>query len=270
MVNASLPVYAKKKSCQTTRAGKQHIQQSLLGVDLVLRANWLQLNVIMKTIHSNGFTEENNWIVQLSLISCAIKAEYLPVKPASYMSVMNVKLFVPVICVPSTSANHPIVLNGNLKEKKACSNSAISRWLGAYVAACQQTWGHAAKSLLKGSLSKGAYFNVLVFLCSSAFHHMYTEAGARSHTSFFVCICLAVFIVLLVLCALLSLFHRCFSPLLPCYPTFLLCSHNRVVISSEITSCSWQFQDETLTHKMLWLANIVWAFLWVKLLRGSR
>lgn len=66
-------------------------------------------------------------------------------------------------------------------------------------------WGHtllpanrvqAAKSPLKGSLSKGAYLNVLVFLSSSTFRHMYTEAGARSHTSFLVCICLAVFIVL--------------------------------------------------------------------------
>ena len=86
-----------------------------------------------------------------------------------------------------------------LNKKQPCSNSAISRWSGAYVAACQQTRGRAAKSLLKGSLSKGAYLNVLVFLCSSTFRHMYTEAGARSHTSFFVCICLAVFIVLPVL-----------------------------------------------------------------------
>lgn len=53
--------------------------------------------------------------------------------------------------------------------KKACSNSEISRWLGAYVSACQQTWGLAAKSPFKGSLSKGAYLNVLVFLCSSTF-----------------------------------------------------------------------------------------------------
>lgn len=51
---------------------------------------------------------------------------------------------------------------------------------------------------------------------------------------------------------------------------FVLCIHNRVVISEEITSCSWQFQDDTLTLEILWLANIVWASLWVKLLRGSR
>lgn len=144
------------------------------------------------------------------------------------------------MCSKSPTANLPIVLNGNKKKfkkwnkKQPCSNSAISRWSGAYVAACQQTWSRAAKSLLKGSLSKGAYLNVLVFLCSSTFRHMYTEAGARSHTSFFVCICLAVFIVHPVLFlspSPLSCFITASALCLPCcYPTFLLCSHNGIVI----------------------------------------
>lgn len=140
---------------------------------------------------------------------------------------------------------------------------------GAYISACQQTQGQTAKSLLKGGLSKGAYLNVLVFLCSSTSGHMYTEAGARSHTSFFVCICLAVFIVLSLLSLSLSLFHHSSGPLLSCYLTFLLCTYYSSVISLEITSCSWQFQDDTPMFKMLRLANIVWAFLWEKLLRGA-
>lgn len=135
-----------------------------------------------------------------------------------------------------------------MKKKKACCNSAISRWLGAYVAACQQTRGQAAKSPLKGSLSKGAYLNVLVFLCSSTFRHMYTEAGARSHTSFLVCICLAVFIVL----PLSSLFHGCFSPLHPCYPTsfFSHCTPVTGLSSPKKTPLvPDNFQDDMLTLK---------------------
>lgn len=163
-----------------------------------------------------------------------------------------------------------------MKKKKACSNLAISRWLGAYVSACQQTWGLAAKSSLKGSLCKGAYLNVLVFLCTSTFCHVYTEAGAWSHTSFLVCICLAVFTVVSVLCVLAAslpsrlclITARALCSLLLYF--FLLCFHNRVVISSESTSCPWQFQDDTLTLKMWRLANIVWAFLGVKLLRGQQ
>lgn len=45
-----------------------------------------------------------------------IRLEYLPVKPASYMSGVIVKLFVPVVRVPSLSANHSAVLNGNKKK----------------------------------------------------------------------------------------------------------------------------------------------------------
>lgn len=63
-------------------------------------------------------------VVELSLISCANKAEYLPVKPASYISVVIVKLFVPVVSVPSTTANHPIVLNGNKKSHAVIQRSA--------------------------------------------------------------------------------------------------------------------------------------------------
>lgn len=133
---------------------------------------------------------------------------------------MNVKLFAPAVArVTSTSANRPAALDGNSK-RKACCNSAISRWFGPHVAACQQK---AAKSPLKGSLSKGAYLNVLVFLCSSTFHHMYTEAGPWSHTSSLLCICLAAFAALAPSFPLSSLFHLGFDPLLLCYPTFLLC-----------------------------------------------
>lgn len=91
---------------------------------------------------------------------------------------LNVKLCAPVAVV---CYEHLGKLSNSVKwkfKKKARCNSVISGWFGAAIAACQQTWGQAAKSPLKGSLSKGAYLNVLVFLCSSTFHHMYTEAGA--------------------------------------------------------------------------------------------
>lgn len=100
-----------------------------------------------------------------------IKPEFSAVKPVSWTSSCVLLLR---YCVTSTSANG---VKWKFKKKARC-NSAISGWFGAAIAACQQTWGQAAKSPLKGSLSKGAYLNVLVFLCSSTFHHMYTEAGA--------------------------------------------------------------------------------------------
>lgn len=142
------------------------------------------------------------------------------------------------------SANYPVVLKEIIiTKKKACSNSVISRWLGAYIAACQPVYAWAAKSLLKWSLSKEAYLNVLVFPCSSSFGHMYTEAGLRSHMSFFVSIYLVVFIALSALPLCPPRFHRRVGPLLIRYPTFGLCSFNKVAVSAGMASCSWWFQD---------------------------
>ena len=62
------------------------------------------------------------------MFSGASKAEYLPVNPASYMSVEIVKLFVAVTRVPSPSANHPMVLNGNLKKGHAVIQRSADDW----------------------------------------------------------------------------------------------------------------------------------------------
>lgn len=233
MENASLPVYTEQNEYLTTTAGMKQTQVSPQGI-----CN--DETTLTSGEYYHKKIKHYMALMRKKLFCCLCfiwlwsavpkKTLILTCKTARCVSVVIVKLFAPVVYVPTPSANNPIAFNGN--KKKPCGNAAISRWLGAYATACQRTWGHAAKSLLKGSLSKGAYLNVLVFLCSSTFRHMYTEAGARSHTSFFVCICLAVFIVLSLLRArcLLSPFHHCLNPLLPCSPTFLLHSHNRVVI----------------------------------------
>lgn len=91
-----------------------------------------------------------------------------------------------------------------------------------------------------------------------------------------ICLSLCVFILLSLLCSLcapstsLPLFHHRFGPSLIRYPTFGLRSFNKVAIWAGMASCSWWFQEDRRTLQMLWLANIVWAFSWVKLLRESR
>lgn len=134
----------------------------------------------------------------------------LKIKPCQQpaISAITFKYFVPVICVLSPWINHPTLFSA-IKQKGVVVIQRSADDEGA----CQQTSGQTAKSFLKGGLSKGAYLNVLVFLCSSTSGHMYTEAGARSHTSFFVCICLAVFIVLH-LHSLSPIRSICLSPLL--------------------------------------------------------
>lgn len=99
--------------------GMQQTQEPLQGI-FVDEATLITAMCAMKAAHNTTMMRKEAHCrvpFQLSLISCANKAEYLPVEPASFMPVMNVKLFVPVVCVPSTSANRPMELNGNRKKK---------------------------------------------------------------------------------------------------------------------------------------------------------
>lgn len=113
--------------------------------------------------------------------------------------------------------------------------------------------GPTAKSLLKGILSKGAYLSTLVF---SLLRHTWPyvhRVGARSYTSFFVCICLAVFIVL---CGW-SLFFPPPQPISGLMLLSPLAITKRVVISLEITSL-FNFRVKYWLQ-MLWFGNLVWA-----------
>lgn len=61
----------------------------------------------------------------------------------------------------------------------------------------------------------------------------------------------AVFVLVLSLPLLLSLFHHRFGPFAPLLPYVSIMLHNRFDISYENTSRSRQFRDGTLTLKML-------------------
>lgn len=128
--------------------------------------------------------------------------------------------------------------------------------IGAYDFACQRVQGLAAKSPFKESLSKGAYLNVLVFLCSSTFGHMYTKAGAWSHTSSLVlCLSCCLYCGPCALCTgCLPLFCLVTASVLCCdiSSTFHLLRKHLM----SLTISRWH----TAIRKMTRLANIVLSF----------
>lgn len=102
----------------------------------------------------------------------------------------------------------------------------------------------------------------------------YVHRGRATISYVFLCVYLSCCLYC-ALCALpppmsLPSFHHRFGPSLIRYPTFRLRSFSRVDIWSGKAPCSWRFQEDRRTLETPWLANIVWAFSWVKLLRDGR
>lgn len=168
------------------------------------------------------------------------------------------------------SANYPVVL----KEIKKRKRHAVIQWSA-------DDWGHILQSasMYKLRLPNHSYSEAWAKLISIYWSFSAPAALAictQRQGYDLICLSLCVFILLSLLCSLcapstsLPLFHHRFGPSLIRYPTFGLRSFNKVAIWAGMASCSWWFQEDRRTLKMLWLANIVWAFSWVKLLRESR
>lgn len=147
----------------------------------------------------------------------------------------------------------------------------ISRWLGAYIAVCQHVCLGCQNTLKvkpeQRALSQCLGLSLLQQL------QPYVHRGRATISYVFLCVylscCLYCALFALPLC-LSARLHHCSGPSLIRFPTFGLWSFTKVAISAGMASCSRRFQDNMRTPKTPWLANIVWAFSWVKLLRDIR